>query len=1063
MKKSLLLCAAALVAFSAIADTPRKCVSVKSGRTITPDLSQMKLITTPAQEFTGVVSVKEAASEPKKSVVLPASAKKETPARVSKMQSLAVPTLQAAPMEMNNYLPTLEQARLQMQFAKAQAAGEVYPIAPLYNGAGQYALNGTPLPGEWQTNVAVSNDTVLFQQLIPYSSQASPVVYGLIGEDGMIRLPKQMIGAVQNTYGIFFGGMDKTQADMDTTLMLPYGDNLLTNATFMYYPVYTLADGQLYTMMSAYYQPSWVDASKVASYDDATFTYVGVNAEGEEWEAYAYVEGDKLVDGAKVTIFNLIDASIGAELHSAMGVFNAADSTIIFPVQYIGEEVGFSLWLASVDDDDNLLPLTLSVHQNGHVLMSSSTLFDAVVCYEGELETIPTALVKDSIEIWNGTESILLYDTLAVLAENPLPTDTYYAYGISNFGGVCEWTTSINVNALNGELRVSDLLAIEDLDEGWSLAASYDEANMVLSIPCPQVVDSFQLQNGEMYYAIFLAIDTADANLNTATFELDKNGNFVSHCILGVRGQFGPTLDSEVDGWYDFYLPGAEWTTEYKSHGPKTASAAGNFMLNYSLQNSYYGGTFMYGAMPADADMTFVNKTPAGTYDSLSWSMGVLGVNDTGEDLEIVDYELGSGETFTIHTEVFGYYEYPVLKAVDSENIAVSNSLNGGSTAELQYIQSGCNIEDFLPRDYWEEYGTPMAMRASFNQGFGSQPASIGNGIAQSFGYNHLYCYQGKPSAPIYFKGITVPGRNFSFSDDSEMLTCRIRACQRDAEGKIQLGDTLYTSEVSVKEAWTETYGEAHYGYIQFKNFYQTVAGFTFDVDYMQVNKEFCVEIAWKSGSTIKYNIFAESNPVDENEVNTYWSADAGEYAGGVNIFVNGAAATNTWIAFDEFMYGFLYTEDDKEITLAGAGDSIDIVIYPYLCSFDEAGNAFTALWLNDESDDVTCLWDEEEDQLESWLSAEIVDEYYASSDKFKFTLRLKAEALPEGESERELHIKFEQWGSEIDFVVKQDKSTSGIKSVKSNKMGAVRYDLVGRRTQAKGMVVSKDAKAVLR
>ena len=621
-----------------------------------------------------------------------------------------------------------------------------------------------------------------------------------------------------------------------------------------------------------------------------------------------------------------------------------------------------------------------------------------------------------------GTVSSLASRAAASVADSPL-LDTYYGYGKSYFDGTRQWVTTTQFS--NDTVRFSDLFDWDAL-EGWGVYGLYDASARTITLPTHQrVAVSVSSQTADTTFIFFNVLDAEASNeVDAYVISIQDDGSLSGSDNYLILQGCATRQWTETTGFYQLFEPGIVWTTQYVLREPEASCAPDNTVLNYYLTSFYYGGGAQYGLMAADADVTFRNCTPTGTYSSLSWSMPVYEYDSQTSSTKVVDYESAQGETFSIHTGVGTYYGYPVLTATNdagsSTDTLCSQSLDAG-----MLVASG-SAGFFMSSDNYDTYGRPMLMRATYDKGWGIW-TDLNGKSATGYGISSLYCYQGKPGNPFYFEGVDLVGYNYSTTDASATLTLNVRACQRSYDADLgyytlSVGDVLYTSTVTVANAFVPTNADYGYGYIHFGEFAEAADGLSYGVDYCQVDQEFCLEYTWTSGAGFHFTPFCESDYTDYTPGNTFFSCATGSYAdAGVLSFSSTGA--NVWSFYEEPVFGYLYTEDETTLRLAGDGSAAVLSIRPFECATDADGNAVTALWLGDGSDDVTLLWDDVDSQLDSWLSASIVSESYTSDD-WGFQLRIQAEPLPEGQSERTGHIVFEQWGAKLVLEVVQSAST---------------------------------------
>ena len=338
---------------------------------------------------------------------------------------------------------------------------------------------------------------------------------------------------------------------------------------------------------------------------------------------------------------------------------------------------------------------------------------------------------------------------------------------------------------------------------------------------------------------------------------------------------------------------------------------------------------------------------------------------------------------------------------------------------------SKCNIDDdgyYI----WSRYATPDKTSNSISK---------------------LVLYQGKPEGPLYFEGVNFQIYKMEMNTDFQ-LTCKIQKVERDEEGRLNLGEVIAQSDISVDDVLTTSDGVS---YLQWTSFYtEDELGMTTDLDFLQIEDEFAIVIdGWDNGTFSCEDVMGDSyNPASANVSTFFYLTDNDEHL----YYFTSYPYLHLYVGYINAVYGYLHTEDDTEITLPGEGGKATIHVKPMLCGNDEEGNRVTGLWYADEN------YVEPE-----WLTVEIANEVYDETG-FGFDLEFEAAPLTDEQSRSETLV-FNQWGSKLVVTVTQD-SSQGISSTTTSgfRTNGKLYNLSGRQVRkGKGLVVSDGKKMILK
>jgi|GEM_PF-2375009 len=220
-----------------------------------------------------------------------------------------------------------------------------------------------------------------------------------------------------------------------------------------------------------------------------------------------------------------------------------------------------------------------------------------------------------------------------------------------------------------------------------------------------------------------------------------------------------------------------------------------------------------------------------------------------------------------------------------------------------------------------------------------------------------------------------------------------------DEEGN--LTDTIATSSIDIEDVLitifeNENGDDTLYTLLagQFQVFDPDL-GFEITRDYLEISDAIVIELnGFNNNDAITFSVMAQefgTTPIEENNAYVFYFEDDERYFGSYN-FANTSLAFNLGI-----IYSYLFADDNSfHVSADGGGKIFDVTTYYY-------------------PDDNT-LWTEEE--IPSWLSLIYV------FDETDWTMRMKisAEALPSGTSERRDSITIATYGSKFTIYIHQSE-----------------------------------------
>lgn len=500
----------------------------------------------------------------------------------------------------------------------------------------------------------------------------------------------------------------------------------------------------------------------------------------------------------------------------------------------------------------------------------------------------------------------------------------------------------------------------------------------------------------------------------------------------------------------------------------KDATAINAPTVSYTSEDAiFYSGITSDGysfihqhvLLPAYSPVSFTNLTTDNA-DAWSWkayTMGYeAGATEEDDGTFFNDKLVAEADTrdFTFTTEGGITYASPIL--VGSYQGIASDPYTGFNDTEngLALAYAGSTASDWV----FSDGSAPIVSRADTKNGL-SGIVSAGS----TSRYSALVFYQGKPAAPFYFEGVNMFILNFVKVADIVDLKCKIYKVERNESGVPSLGELVAESDLDQTSLETSSWNNiAQLKWNKFKTIDET--GTVFNMDYFFVDYDFAIVVdGWNNGT------FTGNCIGDEGDANCTISNTS------VILASNGresglAYYGHAFVGFDGASYGYLYTEDNTNMTIPTEGGKAAINVKPMLYGIDsESGDYITRLFFKEAVTDTDADEDYDEDGFPVWLKVSYTNPVKTGTDEdeqpiydMTFALTFEAEALPAGVSGRQANLVFFQEGALLKVTVTQGE-VSGIAATKVEvKSGnAQMYNLAGQRVSKdfKGLVIKNNRK----
>lgn len=621
--------------------------------------------------------------------------------------------------------------------------------------------------------------------------------------------------------------------------------------------------------------------------------------------------------------------------------------------------------------------------------------------------------------------------------------ESYDAYGTDNDNGATTWT--MQTATQEGKLYMGDV--IPTISDGV-IAVEYTLAGNTITIE-PQFVGSVE-QEGVTDYIFLFSASSANGNI-TMTLNDDNTISTDDDILYGgfTEEKFTPITASDFmdkyTGYYE-YVSKISYLIPGQAKAPYVQYEPDGLYLHVNSSPSWYGyQNISIMHLPADATSTFLNTTEDVT-DTWSWSIAKLKVAASGQGLEVDEQLTADTRNLSITPAPNSAYYQPILKGTYSELESEPYQWSVRRNKETGYVYGGGDMT------YDMSDGTTAQINKCDPANRVSAAAFLGTPDvnSQKYVFSNLIFYQGKPVAPLYFKGISLWVGAFAKTDNIA-LKCKIQKVTRDPETlRITLGDVIAEADLDVDDIFLDTEDPSDvWAQLNWNSFYkEDEEGLSEDVESLQVTDEFAIVFeGWNNGTfTAEPVIEYSGDMVNTAGTTSLYMQQPDDDA--IYGFFNNYA--KPYVSYKGAVYGWLHTEDSKDIVLPADGGTAKIHVEPLFCAVDEQDNNYTSLWLAEDSDNP------------DWLNINITNEVY-TEEEFSFDLNFQADALPAGVAGRTANLIFEQKAARLAVTVTQGESTGINVTVKQLDKNTPAYNLAGQRVNAdfKGLVIKNGKKMI--
>lgn len=598
-------------------------------------------------------------------------------------------------------------------------------------------------------------------------------------------------------------------------------------------------------------------------------------------------------------------------------------------------------------------------------------------------------------------------------------------------------------------------------DTSWTMksATATDETPLLVDvIPLPE--DWASLESVPVKYTLSGSTITIEPQCVVTGETKDKkplyyyihswfsdNGNIV--LTLGEDGSLTPEEGEDIS-----YSSFTEDRFDLSKGGPYKGSIVDIVNIRYTMEGqaivpvaSYQpqtlflhpgpnvnGNYYTNLMIPAYANIELANRTDVAC-DSYAWTLQKQQFNGTSF-VEDGDPIIGTSKDFTFFSADNTFAPVSLVSTLEGTS-------SDGFTWNRASWFAGTSA------DGWNEEGTPTVTMTKANP-----DAELT--LFNPQGTKSIICYQGKPASALYFTGVNMFIYNFVQTEGKNLvLTCKLHKAHRDPiTGRFSLGELIAQADVDTTNIERGTWMSANnLVRLHWSKFYrEDEDGMTEDVPYLLLDEEFAVVTEGWDNETFAGKPLAFTSKSLGGFSNTYAILPSQETYEG-----NGWSGTfDAMIGFEDAVYGYLYTEDSKDITLPVEGGQATITVHPMYSNIEA----------NEQGSKTRLFLDEtiEGNDIPEWLAVGFTNEDY--DENYTFDLAFAADALPEGIEGRKATLVFMQEGAKLEVTVTQGKATGVNVTTKTVKTSNTpMFNLAGQRVDKnyKGIVIKNGNKFIVK
>ena len=607
---------------------------------------------------------------------------------------------------------------------------------------------------------------------------------------------------------------------------------------------------------------------------------------------------------------------------------------------------------------------------------------------------------------------------------------------INNEGAT--WTMLSGVSEDGQTLLLADVIPNPYPTSIDYVVADYTLENNTVTIPAQAVFGS------DKWTAFIFGVVNDDYSI---TMTLGEDGSLTlpdgEQILYGAFSgeKFDPTLETylgyvETGKNIKYALPGqvVAPAVEYNPTG---------LYLHFGMSRSGYSYSNELGMIPCYTPLPLVNGT-MDVADRWEWSIDELGSED------IIETQTGSERDFTPQIKA-GTYSAAQLIGYNQDAASKPFVLGATYENEAAYLFAGTMQADWDMSD-----GTlPIVTLANGDNSIARYTSFATPDVNKDRSISTFVFYQAKPTAPLYMEGINMLVGNMTIKDPANFtLKCKVQKVTMGEDGWVVLGDVIAQADLTADNVIVGYTGQNNTAITELiwdEMYVEDEFGMSEPISFLNLDEEFAIVIeGWDNGTFSCDYIWGEYDCNMSAPYRTFYFKTGDEQTDD-NLYRRSDGCCQL-VGFVGAAYGYLYTEDNTNLTLPVEGGQAAVHVEPMFYANDDEGNPTTGLWLADDSD------------TPEWLQIDIANEVYTSEEN-SFDMVFAAEALPAGVTGREAHLVFEQWGSKLEVNVTQGEATGVSVTVKKVEKNTPAYNLAGQRVNSsyKGLVIKNGKKAVVK
>lgn len=584
-------------------------------------------------------------------------------------------------------------------------------------------------------------------------------------------------------------------------------------------------------------------------------------------------------------------------------------------------------------------------------------------------------------------------------------------------------------------------------ENGVTVRYTIEDGNIVIQPTLVATLPSEKAPNGTNYY---LFLESATSSDGSITLTLDETG-----AITGSYGIIYSIYPDEVynyDDWIATYdgISGAQYSIPGVVKTPEVSFETGNLILFAGLGLNGYSYSSNLAMAGAYAPVNFVNCTADKT---TAWQWTAY---DADDEEGLTAYATGVNKDFAVtlqgNTVLQNVQLVGINQTAESEpfifGVGKSKEDDGTAHYENCYIYATGTESDFMLNKE-----TPAIITRQDPDGDLTFYTNWGTpDIYTTTSMSKIYMYHEKPAAPLYITGITLPMVSFSAKEGFNLHIKIQKVSYPAGYSKPVLGEVIAEGDAS-EENINDNFS-AGLTAVEFPLYKEDEDGMSTELDYLFIDDEFMVIVEGWDNGTFSGILGCQAETLDNARTST-WLEKSDEPE---SMYSYTTWKTSLFIGFLGATYGYLYTEDNTDLTIPATGGEATIHVEPLLVNTDDDDNLLTDLWVEDE------------ENFPEWADAEVVNENYVLNDdgyldECSFDLKITVEALPDGVEGRWGQMIFAQEGALLKVTVAQG-NVDGIKDITSTTASTQKvygniYNMAGQRVNAnyKGLVVKKGKK----